>query len=493
MVCLLRISCVILRFRVLLGHRPLFRSVFVASMLCISTSGLLGQGTELPKYSLEDCLLFSNGVDNSLQLQKIKISLNALDIKSSSLGMYTPNVSASITENLNFSNSIDPLTFNFVAQNTSATIGSIDLSWDVFNGFQKQNAHKGLLTDRSVVDLEEALLQREVAIITAQSYFAVLASKISLDLVDTALNQSLADIKQYDLLIKAGLQPEASRVEFEVNRTEQELQQARANTQLNRSKLSLAQLLQQDDHGLFTLDTSGVLSIIQDSSIYLNQSGVEKTRLLGELRLTAENYRYQSVKGLLWPTISLGARINTNFFSASQQIDGFSGQDDFPIIGVTTSGEAVTSSIPFTQPVYSPRPFGNQLKTNFSQSANLTISFPLWGRYQRFQAIQQQQLAQEQTILSNDNDLREDENRLALYVQDARGALDNYRQSQRLYDINVKASRVAQSRYEGGLISPYELSLVRNRQQLARVQFYQSRLDLASKLHLIRVFYEYSN
>ena len=462
-------------------------------MLCISTSGLLGQGTELPKYSLEDCLLFSNGVDNSLQLQKIKISLNALDIKSSSLGMYTPNVSASITENLNFSNSIDPLTFNFVAQNTSATIGSIDLSWDVFNGFQKQNAHKGLLTDRSVVDLEEALLQREVAIITAQSYFAVLASKISLDLVDTALNQSLADIKQYDLLIKAGLQPEASRVEFEVNRTEQELQQARANTQLNRSKLSLAQLLQQDDHGLFTLDTSGVLSIIQDSSIYLNQSGVEKTRLLGELRLTAENYRYQSVKGLLWPTISLGARINTNFFSASQQIDGFSGQDDFPIIGVTTSGEAVTSSIPFTQPVYSPRPFGNQLKTNFSQSANLTISFPLWGRYQRFQAIQQQQLAQEQTILSNDNDLREDENRLALYVQDARGALDNYRQSQRLYDINVKASRVAQSRYEGGLISPYELSLVRNRQQLARVQFYQSRLDLASKLHLIRVFYEYSN
>ena len=462
-------------------------------MLCISTSGLLGQGTELPKYSLEDCLLFSNGVDNSLQLQKIKISLNALDIKSSSLGMYTPNVSASITENLNFSNSIDPLTFNFVAQNTSATIGSIDLSWDVFNGFQKQNAHKGLLTDRSVVDLEEALLQREVAIITAQSYFAVLASKISLDLVDTALNQSLTDIKQYDLLIKAGLQPEASRVEFEVNRTEQELQQARANTQLNRSKLSLAQLLQQDDHGLFTLDTSGVLSIIQDSSIYLNQRGVEKTRLLGELRLTAENYRYQSVKGLLWPTISLGARINTNFFSASQQIDGFSGQDDFPIIGVTTSGEAVTSSIPFTQPVYSPRPFGNQLKTNFSQSANLTISFPLWGRYQRFQAIQQQQLAQEQTILSNDNDLREDENRLALYVQDARGALDNYRQSQRLYDINVKASRVAQSRYEGGLISPYELSLVRNRQQLARVQFYQSRLDLASKLHLIRVFYEYSN
>ena len=476
-----------------MGHRPLFRSVFVASMLCISTSGLLGQGTELPKYSLEDCLLFSNGVDNSLQLQKIKISLNALDIKSSSLGMYTPNVSASITENLNFSNSIDPLTFNFVAQNTSATIGSIDLSWDVFNGFQKQNAHKGLLTDRSVVDLEEALLQREVAIITAQSYFAVLASKISLDLVDTALNQSLTDIKQYDLLIKAGLQPEASRVEFEVNRTEQELQQARANTQLNRSKLSLAQLLQQDDHGLFTLDTSGVLSIIQDSSIYLNQRGVEKTRLLGELRLTAENYRYQSVKGLLWPTISLGARINTNFFSASQQIDGFSGQDDFPIIGVTTSGEAVTSSIPFTQPVYSPRPFGNQLKTNFSQSANLTISFPLWGRYQRFQAIQQQQLAQEQTILSNDNDLREDENRLALYVQDARGALDNYRQSQRLYDINVKASRVAQSRYEGGLISPYELSLVRNRQQLARVQFYQSRLDLASKLHLIRVFYEYSN
>ena len=112
------------------------------------------------------------------------------------------------------------------------------MAWDVFNGFQKQNAHKGLLTDRSVFELEEDLLEREIAIITTQSYFAVLASEMSLDLVDTALNQSLADINQYDLLIQAGLQPEASRVEFEVSLTEQELQQARANAQLTRSKLS---------------------------------------------------------------------------------------------------------------------------------------------------------------------------------------------------------------------------------------------------------------
>ncbi len=479
--------------RAAMRHYTLLRANTTAFFLCLSASFLFGQNTDRVQYSLDDCLIFSLDVDNSLQLQQIKISLNALDIKSSNLGIYTPNVSASITENLNFSNSIDPLTFNFVAQNTNATLGSIDLVWDLFNGFQKQNAHKGLLTDRSVFELEEDLLEREIAIITTQSFFAVLASKISLDLVDTALYQSLADINQYDLLIQAGLQPAASRVEFEVSLTEQELQQARAKAQLNRSKLSLAQLLQQNDQSLFTLDTLGIFSIIRDSSIYLSQQGVEKTRLLGELRLTAENYRYQSTKGLLWPTISLGARINTNFFSASQQINGFSGQNDFPIIGVTTSGETVTSTIPFTQPIYSPRPFGNQLKTNFSQSANLTISFPLWGRYQRIQAIQQQQLAQEQTILSNVNDLREDENRLALYIQDAHGALETYHQTKRLYNINAKASLVAQTRYEGGLISPYELSLVRNRQQLARVQFHQARLDLASKLHLIRVFYEYSN
>ena len=474
-------------------HRLLLKIGAIAVFYWFSVPLASAQDYEQPTYSLEDCLDWSRAVDNSLQLQQIKISLNALDIKSSTLGMYTPNVSASITENLNFSNSIDPLTFNFVAQNTNATLGSIDVSWDVFNGFQKQNAHKGLLTDQSVFELEEELLEREIALVTAQSYFAVLASRISLDLVDTALYQSLADINQYDLLIEAGLQPEASRVEFEVSLTEQELQQARANAQLTRSKLSLSQLLQQEDEGLFTLDTTGVFAIIQDSSVYLNYRGTEKTRMLGELRLTAENYRTQSVRGLLWPTISLGARVNTNFFSASQQIDGFSGQNNFPIIGETASGEAVVSTIPFTEPIYSPRPFGDQIKTNFSQSANLTISFPLWGRYQRFQAIQQQQLAQEQTSLSNANNLREDENRLALYIQDARGALKAYHQSKRLYDINIKASRVAQSRYEGGLISPYELSLVRNRQQLARVQFHQAQLDLASKLHLIRIFYEYSN
>ncbi len=492
MAYLFRISCHTLCPPAIMRQYTLLRTNITAFLLCLSSSLLLGQNAEQVEYSLDDCLLFSLDVDNSLQLQQIKISLNALDIKSSSLGMYTPNLSASITENLNFSNSIDPLTFNFVAQNTNATLGSIDVAWDVFNGFQKQNAHKGLLTDRSVFELEEDLLEREIAIITTQSYFAVLASKISLDLVDTALNQSLADIEQYDLLIQAGLQPAASRVEFEVNLTEQELQQTRAKAQLNRSKLSLTQLLQQNDEARFTLDTSGIFSIIRDSSMYLNQWGAEKTRLLGELRLAAENYRYQAVKGLLWPTISLGARVNTNFFSASQQINGFS-ESGIPITGVTASGETVTSTIPFTEPIYSPRPFGNQLKTNFSQSANLTISFPLWGRYQRFQAIQQQQLAREQTTLANANDLREDENRLALYIQDARGSLETYRQTKRLYDINAKASQVAQTRYEGGLISPYELSLVRNRQQLARVQFYQARLDLASKLHLIRVFYEYSN
>ena len=124
-----------------------------------------------------------------MQLQQIKISLNALDIKSSTLGMYTPNVSASITENLNFSNSIDPLTFNFIAQNTNATLGSIDLVWDLFNGFQKQNAHKGLLTDRSVFELEEDLLEREIAIITTQSFFAVLAGRTDLFPIDIGTAQ----------------------------------------------------------------------------------------------------------------------------------------------------------------------------------------------------------------------------------------------------------------------------------------------------------------
>ena len=457
------------------------------------SSRLSAQTTAPATYGLEDCISISSHRDNSLQLQQIKISLNALDIKSSNLAMYTPSVASSITESFNFSNSIDPLTFNFVAQNTNATIGSIDVAWDVFNGFQKQNAHRGLLTDRSVFELEKNVLLRETAIITAQSFFAVYASKVGLDLVDTALQQSIADLDQYDKLIDVGLQPAASRVEFEVSLVEQELQRTQAANQLGRAKLSLSQLLQTQDEGNFLIDTSGILDIIRDTSLYLNYQGVEKTRLLGELRLQAESHRYKSAKGLLWPTISVGARLNTNFFSASQQIQGFSGQDNFPVIGETLGGEDVISTIPFTQPIYAPRPFGDQLKTNFSQSANITLSFPLWGRYQRLQAIQQQELAQKQVALTNERDLLEDQNRLASFVQEARASMQNYKQSLRVFNINGKASEAAQLRYESGLISPYELALVRNRQQIARVQFYQARLDLASKLHLIRIFYEYSN
>lgn len=454
----------------------------------------LSAQTVMPEvYGLEDCISISSNKDNSLQLQQIKISLNALDIKSSNLGMYTPGITTSITESFNFSNSIDPLTFNFVAQNTNATIGSVDIAWDIFNGFQKQNAHRGLLTDRSVFELEKDLLLRETALLTAQSFFAVYASKVSLDLVDTALRQSMADLEQYDKLIGVGLQPAASRVEFEVSLVEQELQRIQATSQLERSKLSLSQLLQTNDGGNFLVDTSGILDIIGDTVKYLNYQGVEKTELLGELRLQAERHRYKSAKGFLWPTISIGARFNTNFFSASQQIEGFSGQDNFPIIGETLSGESVISAIPLTQPIYASRPFGNQLKTNFSQSANLTLSFPLWGRYQRLQVIQQQQLAQEQVALTNERELLEDQNRLASFVLEARASLETYKQTLRVFTINGKASEAAQKRYESGLISPYELALVRNRQQIARVQFYQARLDLASKLHMIRIFYDYSN
>ena len=62
-------------------HYTLLRTNITAFLLCLSSSLLLGQNAEQVEYSLDDCLLFSLDVDNSLQLQQIKISLNALDIK----------------------------------------------------------------------------------------------------------------------------------------------------------------------------------------------------------------------------------------------------------------------------------------------------------------------------------------------------------------------------------------------------------------------------
>lgn len=384
-----------------------------------------------------------------------------------------PNLNASANQGTNYGRSIDPFTNAFIDQKVG--YGSYNASSNIllFNGFSLQNAIKSnkLGYQASKMELQQAKDNLTINIILA--YLQVLSTN---DVLIQSQDQVMVTQKQVErlgVLNQSGAVLPSDYYDLKGQLANDQIAIVDNKTALETAKLSLAQLLN------IPYDKNLVVERIPEDNFNTDftdtPDSIYKTALQQfaqikavKLRTESAEKNIRSIRGELFPTLTFGGNINTNYSSVATR-DYFINTTDEPSSNYVTVGGSQYPVI-VKQDNYDSKKidFGNQLSNNLFYTVNLGLSIPLFnaGRIRN-----QVKLAK---IDFKNNQLVEQHTKTQLqqsieqaYVN-LTSASDKYKLLQDQVNSYTESFRTAEIRFNAGSITSVDYLIAKN--NLVRAQ-----------------------
>lgn len=390
-------------------------------------------------WSLDECIDYA--LKHNLKLNDLSYNTqsNRESYRQSFRELF-PTISANSSYNIQYGRSVDPNTNEIVSSDFFSNNYSINADIDIFRGFQKLNtiaSTKFLYKATQEESLQEKYLlafRVMTAFYDVNFYEGLL--QISIEQRDISqINYNLVK-KQIELGLKAG----ADLYEAESVLIGDKLVVTRSKNNLKAAKLKLIQ-----EMNLVNISTIEINTIKDDivpgekeqyqisaDSIYHEALSFMPTIKAQEFRVKAANKDIAIAKGSLYPSLTFSAGYGTGFFETN----------------VDASGEVI--------------PFRTQIKDNASQFIGVSLRIPISERWSSRSQVKQQKIALLQATNNLDIQRQELNKTIQELVQAYRAAQVEYEQTKQSEASRLLAFKIAQKKYDKGMISAIELYQSKN-------------------------------
>lgn len=421
-------------------------------------------------------------LERSTDLRLAQVSQEASELNVSSAradALPLPFVSASISPTQRYGLSFDQTTGQLVSQ-TSESIGiGASASFDLFNGFRNRRALEQARHQQASAEYSLQRTREQVAFDVASRFLQVMLDAEIVGIREQNLEAQEVQLAQVENLVELGV-----RAEADVFSQRAVVAQARgallqAQQAVDFSNTRLVELLQLDPFGEYsfvapnlegeslTPETISLDDLL--NAAYANRSDLRSQ----EMAIEASEVGISVARSGRLPSVSLTASIGTNYSSLQQQLVN----PDAPSVSlplVTEGGEAVLfGGQPFevpvqTSPEFEPTPIFTQFGDNRGGSIGMTISIPIFDRFQTSRQVQQAQIQVQRDEIA----LERMRQSVAVEVRQALNDYNNAAQQLEITAIQVEASEAAlqgeQDRYDFGTGTLVALSQART--QLVEAQ-----------------------
>lgn len=443
-------------------------------------------------WSFEDCVSYA--LENNININQSKLStdLAANTVLQNKMDIYTPSINVNVTEGFNFANSVDPLTFNFVQQNTNSTTMGLFVDFNLFQGLSRMMNLKASALELDATQLDRMELENSTRLIIANNYLNAMLAKEALQI---AKEQSVLTQNQYRNtleLVKVGVLAKGDQYEVEAQMANDEVNVITAENNLELALNQIKFVLQLDPFQEFDIVGLADTEVNVDANMTDVAILAEKAINLlpnvksAELRKRAAEFQLKAAKGSLAPTISVSGYLGSNYFSAAQQQVG-ENTVTTPIGFVSGSNDLVISS--FQQPVFGDKSFGMQVGDNFNQNVRINLNIPIFGKWQRMVAISNAKLAIKQSeyeIQNKQNTLNQD---IFNAQTNLKAAAKQYIASEKSLEAAGIAFSYAEEKFKFGVINTYEFETAKNRLLTAQTNMAQAKFEYLFRRAIIE-FYE---
>ncbi len=472
------------------------------SLLYIFVSIIALQSGAQTKWDLRTCVDYAMKNNITVKQADVQARIAALQLQQAKLAVY-PNANLSSGLGTQFGRSIDRITNSY--SNTQALYNNFQFQSgiQVYNyGRLKNNiSYSDFSAKAALADVEKAA--NDAALSVCTYYLQVLAAKEQVTISQLQIGQTQTQLSITQKKIDAGVLPELNLAEIEAQLANDSSTYITAEINYEQSVLALKGVLNLDAAAPFEVvipDASAIpvlpLSELQPEPIYQLALGTQPLQKADAFRIKAAEKNIATSKAQLYPSLSFGVNLSSNFYNSFNKIDSYT------FSGYSPNGDKVNiggNQYDVTSPVVSVKEsknsfgqlwsgYGNQLNNNFGQTLGFSLSVPIFNNGQYRTAYEQSKLNYKSQLLNKEGaDMTLKQNIYTSY-SNAVSALQKLNAGKKSVESNQKAFDFATKRYDLGLLSTIDLLTNQNNLLRAKLQQVSNEYDYIFKMKLLEFY-----
>ncbi|MBQ8155212.1 MAG: TolC family protein [Prevotella sp.] len=427
----------------------------------------LHAGAQDKQWSLRECCDYA--VEHNISIKQKANTRRQRDIQlNTDKNSRLPDVSASLGQNFSFGRGLTADN-TYSNTNTSSTSLQLGASVPLFTGFKIPNQIKldKLNLEAATADLEKA--KDDIRMQVAQAYVQIL---YDLEIADVARRQIAIDSMQVVRLqafVNNGKASEAQLSQQKATLANSHLTATQADNNTRLAILTLTQLLELpspegfsivrpnlDNLGsLGTIESLGTLGLPTPDQIYADALGIKPEIASQQLRLKGTEYSIKIARAGYYPTLSANGGMGTNYYTTS---------------GFDSAG------------------FGTQIKNNFSQYIGLSLSIPIFNRFQTRNNIRNAKIERQNQQLQLDNAKKTLYQDIQKVYYNAVNAHAKEQKSLEAVKSSEDAFTLMQAKYENGKATITEFNESKNNYLKAESDLVQARYENIYQKALIEFY-----
>ena len=401
-------------------------------------------------WSLQECIDYA--LENNIQIKQQ--GLNTMyneNMVNQSKSDRLPNLNAGASNNYSFGRSLNNENV-YENVNSTALNGYIQSNVTVFNGFTLQNTLK-----QSELDLQAAMqdlkkAKDDLILNIAASYLEILFAEELTLIAEAQVEVTQQQIERTQKLVDAGSLARGALLEIEAQLAREELQLVNDQNRVQLAYLNLFQLLELPVEKSFTIEKPKLpeikanVTMLNSFDVFNNAMHVRPEIKAAQLRVESARRQLDIAKGYNYPTLSLGASYNNQYFNI------------------------LNSDIP-------QRSFSEQLKSNSRYGFGFNLNIPIFNRFQVKNGISNAKLQiadYEYRLQTARNVLRKD---IEQAYTNAVAALNRYISSEKAVKSNEEAFRYAEEKFNVGMMNTVEYNQSKNYLTVAQSELLQARYE----------------
>ena len=453
-------------------------------------------------WNLRRCVDYAMKNNISVKQAEVQARITALQHQANKLAIYpTANFNSGL--GLQFGRSVDPTTNQFTTTQLLFNTFNFNTGITVFNwGRLKNNiASSDLATKAAITDIERAA--NDIGLNVATFYLAIISSKQQLEIVQTQIILTTAQLNNTRKRVDAGALPELNAAELEARLASDSSNYYNALGSFQQNILNLKGLINLDMATRFNVETPSLdkipldpLGELEPASLYKLALTTQPLQKVNDLRYKSTEYAVKAARASLYPTISFGGGLATNFASTSKKVTGVTFGPAVPTGDIVNVGGTNYNVLqPTFQLQQGKKSFGElwdgygvQLDNNIRQNIGFQINVPIFNNGNARLNYENTKLQLKQIEVSKtqaDQKLQQD---IYLAYNNAVTALQRFNASEKGVTTAEKSFSYAQKRYDVGLINTLDLITNQNNLLQAKLTRLNNQFEYVFRMKLLEFY-----
>lgn len=425
------------------------KNIFLFLILFITAGSRIIYAQEL--WTLNDCInyAFINNLDiesQSIITEKYKESFN--QAKRERL----PKISGGTDYGISFGKSVDPITNDVTYNNFNSNNYSLNGGITLFEGFMRNNqiAYNRFIYLAGIEN--EKNLKVEIGFMVMNAFHNALYYKGLIDIVKQQKELSELNLEKIRRQTEVGLSAKTELLEIEARLADEELLLIRTENNYKASLLELKKVMNfpvNKDLSLMEISESEIIQY----PVFENADSIFALALENLPAVKAKLQQLKAVekalavsKGSLYPALNLNGGYYTGFYETR----------------VDENGNSIS--------------YKEQIKNNASQSIGVSLSVPVFNRWNNRSNIKQSKLNLEKERVDLENFKTQLYYEIESYCQDLSAVSAEYLQAKKQTESNQLAFEVAEKKKEQGMFNVIDLYTSKNLLSNAQSELLRTKL-----------------